>query len=76
MGKVGIIINETNSIPFATFRTQKEVSEKEFNELYSEWLNGYLKENGYTYNPYYFSITTEEQLTKREKRLKKIVINN
>ena len=75
MGKVGIIINETNSIPFATFRTQKEVSEKEFNELYSEWVKGYLKENGYTCNPYYLSITTEKQLTNREKRLRKIVIN-
>lgn len=73
---VGVIINDTNSIPFATFRAKKEVSKKELNELYSEWLKGYLKENGYTYNPFYFFTTTEKQLTKSEKRLRKIVINN
>ena len=76
MERVGVIINDTNSTYFATFRTKKEVSEKELNELYSEWLKGYLKENGYTYNPFYFFTTTEKQLTSREKRLRKIVINN
>lgn len=75
MERVGIIIHETNSIPFATFRTKKKVSEKKFNELYSEWLKGYLKENGYILNPFYFFITTEKQLTKSEKRLRKIVID-
>lgn len=76
MERVGVIINDTNSIPFATFRTKKAVSEKKLNELYSEWLKGYLKENGYIYNPFYFFITTEKQLTKSEKRLRKIVIDN
>ena len=70
MNKLILIIDECTSIPRFALEPQEEHTRKELKEIGTQWVRQYLKDNGYNHNPFYFIVTTQNQVKKSVQRIK------